>query len=296
MTQRKNDIVYIAVPFRSGANREGAQYAPKWLMENLSVPEEACSILQFPTEDIPLVDTESNGVKNYSAVLRMISGVSAEVVSALADHQKVVALGGDHSITMGTLAGVLKSYPNIGVIWFDAHTDINTEESSPSGNAHGMPLAALMGLCKSEINNKGTKLNPANIFWVGARDIDEGEWEIIKRLRIDDHVYTSEMVHQMGMNAVMNEIRERLKTNGINQLHLSFDIDVMDPLIVSATDTPVLHGLNDIECDAFIEELSSDMPPIVSLDFVEYNPLMEDELHATGKWCIRILKAIVSLK
>lgn len=295
MQQRNKDIKFIGVPFRSGANREGTQLAPKWLIEHMSLPEEVCSHLQFKTEDTPLSDTEINGVKNYNAVLRMISAVRTEVLTAISNRKKAVIVGGDHSIAIGSITGVLECFPNLGVIWFDAHTDINTEASSPSGNAHGMPLAALMGLCDSEINNNSKRLNPANVFWVGARDVDKGEWEIIKRLGIEDNVYTSEMIHRIDMKVVMNDIRTKLKAQGVEHLHLSFDIDGMDPLIVQATGTPVKMGLNEIGCDTFINELGTGMPLIISLDFVEYNPMMDDNINSTGGWCLRTLKQLIDI-
>ena len=178
MQQKGKDIAIIGVPFRSGANREGAQYAPKWLREHLKLPMD--NLLRFETEDKPLTDETVAGIKNYNAVLQMRDAVKNEVAAAIEKGNKVVTIGGDHSIAMGSIAGVLSKYPNVGVIWYDAHTDINTEATSPSGNAHGMPLAALMGLCESGVNTKGAKLCPKNVYWVGARDIDKGEWETIK--------------------------------------------------------------------------------------------------------------------
>lgn len=293
MQQRSRDITIIGVPFRSGANRDGAQHAPVWLMEQLSLP--LGNLLRFPSENMPLTDAAIIGVKNYDAVLQMRDKVKNEVAVAIVRGNKVVTIGGDHSIAMGSIAGVLEHYPNVGVIWFDAHTDINTEATSPSGNAHGMPLAALMGLCKSEINTQGAKLNPKNVYWVGARDIDDGEWDTIKRLGIEDHVFTAEKVHQIGMEDVMHHIREAFIENGVEQLHLSFDVDGMDPLIVPATGTPVETGLNENECDAFMEELTEDMPQLVSIDFVEYNPNMDDAQHITGKWCAHKLKELINI-
>ena len=214
---------------------------------------------------------------------------------AISEGKKVVTIGGDHSIAIGSIAGVLQTYLNLGVIWFDAHTDINTEASSPSGNAHGMPLAALMGLCKSAINVNEYCLNHKNIFWIGARDMDEGEWEIIRTLGIDDHVYTSEMVHKLGMNNIMAEVREKLYKTGVRYLHLSFDIDGMDPDIVPATGTPVPNGVTDTECHEFIYEIEQNMPQLVSMDFVEYNPLMDNKAYATGGWCVNTLTKLIDI-
>ena len=296
MLQRNKDIAIIGVPFRSGCNREGAQHAPKWLIDNIPMHKDVCYMMQFFSENVPLTDSQTNGIKNYNAVCQMKRELKACVNEAITNKKKVVTIGGgDHSIAIGSIAGVLQTYPSLGVIWFDAHTDINTESSSPSGNAHGMPLAALMGLCKSAINVNEHRLNPQNIFWIGVRDIDEGEWEIIRSLSIEDHVYTSEMVHKLGMNNIMAEVREKLCKNGVRYLHLSFDIDGMDPSIVSATGTPVSSGLTDAECQEFIKGLEQNMPQLVSMDFVEYNPLMDNKVYATGGWCVNTLTKLIDI-
>ena len=295
MQLRNKNITYFGVPFRSGCNREGAQYAPMWLFKTLSVSEESSRIVSSRTEAAPMSDQITKGVKNYDAVLQMIDALHEDVVNVLDYGNHAIVIGGDHSIAMGSISGVLNRYPNVGVIWFDAHTDINNEATSPSGNAHGMPLAALMGLCESAINNQDHLLNPKNVYWVGARDIDTGEWETIKRLGIEGHVFTAEKVRQIGMAAVMHQIRSTVQNNGLEQLHLSFDVDGMDPMIVPATGTPVKNGLDEMECDAFIDELSEGMPHLVSIDFVEYNPLMDDSKYTTGRWCANTLSKLCKL-
>lgn len=285
----------MCAPFRSGCNREGAQYAPAWLFKSLGLSTSHSRIVPLSTENNPLSDDIINGIRNYDAVVQMIDALREDVKNVLDYGNHAIVLGGDHSIAMGSVSGVLSKYPNLGVIWFDAHTDINTEVTSPSGNAHGMPLAALMGLCKSDINNQGNALAPQNVYWVGARDIDMGEWDTIKRLGIEDHVVTIEKVHQLGMKAVMHQIRTAFQNSGVKHLHLSFDVDGMDPMIVPATGTPVDAGLNEMECDMFIDELKEGMPELVSMDFVEYNPLMDDTKYTAGKWCVLALSKLRKL-
>lgn len=239
---------------------------------------------------------EPFGVHNYTEVMEVVSSLYMHVSTHLRANERVVMYGGDHSLALGSIAAVLAQEPNTGVIWFDAHTDINTEASSPSGNAHGMPVAALMGLCASALNEVATvRLHPQHIYWVGARDIDPGEWEILRRLGIEDHVYSSDDVHRRGMNVVMDEIAARMAEQGITALHLSFDVDGMDPSIVAATGTKVPNGLTQADLDTFIAHLSS-LPPMRSMDFVEYNPLMDDEAKTTGKWCEETLMRVVGLK
>lgn len=287
-----NKIQYILVLFRSGCNREGAQFAPAKLCELLGLDDIHTQQLRLSSENKPLSDGQCQGVKNYATVLAMANHLRDMVANSISENHQVVALGGDHSIALGSIAGVLTNEPNVGVIWFDAHTDINTEATSPSGNAHGMPVAALMGLCHSALNEVArVRLNPQNIFWVGARDIDTGEVEILKQLGIYDHVYSTNDVHRLGMKAVMDDIRQRMAAQEIPALHLSFDVDGMDPKIVAATGTKVPNGLTQDDLDIFIQSLAA-LPPIHSMDFVEYNPLMDDAAQTTGKWCQKFLSTI----
>lgn len=291
----KNKIAYIAIPFRSGCNREGTQFAPSKLCELLGLDSAQTQLLCLSSENQPLLDNQCQGVKNYDTVLVMANRLCEMVVKSIGENDQVVALGGDHSLALGSIAGVLTHEPNVGVIWFDAHTDINTEASSPSGNAHGMPVAALIGLCQSALNEVAPiRLKPQNIFWVGARDIDPGEEKILHQLGIDDHVYSTNDVHRLGMKTVMDDIRRRMAIQEIPALHLSFDIDGMDPKIVAATGTRVPNGLTQEDLDMFIQSLST-LPPMHTMDFVEYNPLMDDEVQTTGKWCQKILHKILSI-
>lgn len=293
---QKNNIRYIAVPFRSGANREGTQYAPAFLLNRLSLPKNICTILPLNSEETPLNNIIKNGVYNYDEVLYMRNQLQLETYKTINECKRTIILGGDHSISIGSIAGVLKKYPNIGVIWVDAHTDINTENTSYTGNVHGMSLASLIGICESEINTSGIKLNPLNVFWVGVRDIDDGEWEIIQRLNIESHVFTCDRIHKLGIENVMKQIFRMFKKNGVENIHISFDIDVMDPSIVKATGTPVQYGLSEYECDRLIQCISDvEAQNIVAVDFVEYNPLLDDVVYHTGQWCVSKLKKIVTI-
>lgn len=289
------NTAYISIPFRSGCNREGAQFAPSKLCELLGVDNTHTQQLYLLSENQPLSDDQCHGVKNYETVLVMANRLRDMVANSMSENHQIVTLGGDHSLALGSIAGVLTHEPNVGVIWFDAHTDINTEASSPSGNAHGMPVAALMGLCQSALNEVASvRLKPQNIFWVGARDIDPGEEQILRQLGIYDHVYSTNDVHRLGMKVVMEDIRSRMQTQGVSAIHLSFDVDGMDPGIVAATGTKVPNGLTPEDLDVFIQSLSI-LPPMHTMDFVEYNPLMDDEQQTTGKWCKETLEKLWSV-
>lgn len=286
--------VFIVVPFQSGNDRVGGGLAPEWLIRNgISVCADRAPVWLSMSLS-PINEVESCfGIKNYDNVLEMAQRLRDSIFEHYRAGERIITLGGDHTIALGTVAGVLQSEPNVGVIWFDAHGDVNTEATSPSANAHGMPVAALLGICESGLNDIAKiRLRPQNIFWVGARSLDEGEVATIERLGIMDNVYSTERVHEMGMACVMEEIKRKMETQGIGVMHLSFDIDGMDPSIVWATGTRVENGLMHDDLEAFIEGLRV-LPEMKSMDFVEYNPLLDDEEKTTGRWCVETLNKLL---
>lgn len=289
-----NGITIINAPFQSGNDRIGGGLAPEWLLRN-----GISAYADQPPVWVPMPPTSDNevaprfGIKNYNNVVEMARTLREVVAAHYGAGERVITLGGDHTIALGTVAGVLQNEPNVGVIWFDAHGDVNIEATSPSMNAHGMPVAALLGLCKSGINDIATThLKKQNIFWVGARDLDPGEKEILTELGINDNVYTTEQIHRMGMTTVMADIRQKMEKLNVPALHLSFDIDGMDPSVVWATGTRVEDGLLQDDLDLFIQHLQ-DLPILKSIDFVEYNPALDDEECSTGQWCLETLKHLM---
>lgn len=288
------ELTIINAPFQSGNDRAGGGLAPEWLLRNgigAYANKVPVWVYMPPT---PYNEIASRfGIKNYDNVVEMAQHLRDIISEHYQAGERVITLGGDHTIALGTVAGVLQNEPNIGVIWFDAHGDVNTETTSPSMNAHGMPVAALLGICKSGINDIATtRLKKQNIFWVGARDLDPGEQEILAELGIMDNVYTTEQIHRVGMTTIMADIQHKMERQHIPALHLSFDIDGMDPSIVWATGTRVEDGLLQEDFDAFLEGLSL-FHEMRSMDFVEYNPILDDAEKTTGKWCIETLKQLI---
>lgn len=285
------DWKIICAPFQCGCDRDGGQLAPEWLVRNGIGTE---NVSWFCEPQLPQEGTVEHGIRNYEQILNMSMRLRDEVTAWRKKGDKVLVIGGDHAIALGSVAGVLECNPNVGVIWFDAHGDVNTEATSPSMNAHGMPVAALLGECTSRLNDIArTRLKKENIFWVGARDLDEGEAATIKRLGIMDNVYSTERVHAMGMAAVMEDIKRKMAAQEVKALHLSFDVDGMDPSIVWATGTRVENGLMPDDLEAFAEGLSK-LPEMKSMDLVEYNPLLDDEDRTTGMWCVETLNKLVN--
>ncbi len=188
-------------------------------------------------------------------------------------------LGGDHSVAAGTVAGVSEFYrrqnQHIGLIWIDAHTDINTPESSPSGNVHGMPLAATMGLGPSELSNIfgfSPKVAPENCVLVGVRDIDAVEKENVRRAGIE--VFTMRDIDERGMRTVMEEAL-RAAGRGTVGYHVSLDMDWIDPEDAPGVGTPVRGGATYREAHLAMEILA-DHGRLLSFEIVEVNPVIDE--------------------
>jgi len=221
------------------------------------------------------IDVESN-LRNLHLIAEKTEILANEVDKAILANYFPLVFGGDHSIAIGTLAGVAKHYQNLGVIWYDAHGDLNTAETSPTGNIHGMPLAASLGLGHPLLTNVGgyaPKIKPENIVIIGARSLDEGERKLIKEKGIK--VYTMHEIDRLGMTKVMEEtiayLRE--KTDGV---HLSLDLDGLDPHDAPGVGTPVIGGISYRESHLAMEMLA-EAQIITSAEFVEVNPILDDK-------------------
>lgn len=220
-------------------------------------------------------DQEQN-LKNLQEVIKTSEELCKELDEMVTKGGFPLVLGGDHSISIGSIAGISKHYKELGVIWYDAHADLNTAETSPSGNIHGMPLATNMGLGHPFLSNIGgysPKIKPENIVIIGARSIDEGEKELIKEKGIK--VFTMHEIDRKGMTAVIEETISYLKekTDGV---HLSLDLDAIDPLDAPGVGTPVLGGITYRESHLAMEMLA-EAEMITSAEFVEINPILDNK-------------------
>lgn len=222
-----------------------------------------------------VVDKDSN-LRNLDLVAEKNALLAEKVDEVIRSGSFPLVLGGDHSIAIGTLAGVAKNYKNLGVIWYDAHGDLNTAETSPSGNIHGMPLAVSLGIGHSKLTEIGgfsPKVKAENIVIIGARSLDDGEKVLIKEKGIK--VYTMHEIDRMGMTKVMEETIAYLKdkTDGV---HLSLDLDGLDPVDCPGVGTPVIGGISFRESNLAMEMLE-EAKLITSAEFVEVNPILDDK-------------------
>jgi len=226
-----------------------------------------------PTSDDPALDASERGQMRFGYAVGMGNKqVSNTVYEHAAAGEFVLTLGGDHSIGAGTVSGVLKARPNTGVIWVDAHADINTPAVSQSGNIHGMPVAFLMRLVDPkavpgwEWMADTPPLRPQQLVYIGLRDVDEAERVILRDLGIT--CYTMQHVDRYGIGGVMERTLEQLHGR---PLHCSYDIDGVDPLHAPSTGTTVRGGLTFREAH-YLVEAASETGQLGSFDMVEVNP------------------------
>lgn len=249
--------------------------------------------------DIPIgrpevvIDRETN-LRNLKLIAEKSLLLADKVNEVVKSGSFPLVLGGDHSIAIGTLAGVSKHYQNLGVIWYDAHGDLNTAETSPSGNIHGMPLAVSLGFGHSlltEISGYSPKIKPENVVIIGARSLDEGEKVFIKEKGIK--VYTMHEIDRLGMPAVMEQTIAYLKdrTDGV---HLSLDLDGLDPVEAPGVGTPVIGGISYRESQLAMEMLE-EAQLITSAEFVEVNPILDDK-NKTATMAVELMGSLFGEK
>ncbi len=273
----KRTIRVIGIPMDLGQSRRGVDLGPGAVryagldarLRGLGHPLEDAGNLPVPIRD----SLDGSGPLPY---LPDVSAVCAALYEAarraVAEDRLPIFLGGDHSIALGSIGGLTHDQP-CGVIWVDAHGDFNTPQTSPSGNIHGMPLAALLGMGTAELvdlGRPGPKLRPEDVVLIGLRDIDPEERRLIRNSGV--HAYTMRDIDERGIAAVAREALAKLSHR--DRLHVSLDIDGLDPREAPGVGTPVPGGLTYREAHLLME-LLADSGRITSLDLVEVNPILD---------------------
>lgn len=288
-------IEIIGAPTAFGQRKLGVNFGPDALryaglierIEDIGHEVIDKGNVQSPVLDMKKYKSEQKGLRNLEEVIAFSNNLYESVNETVEKGHFPLILGGDHSLSIGSIAGISKHYENLGVIWYDAHGDLNTLESSPSGNIHGMPLRALIGEGDEALTNIGeykNKVKPENVVLIGMRDLDEGEKKYIKEAGI--LTYTMADIDRLGMGQVISETIEYLKdkTDGI---HLSLDVDALDPVETPGTGTIVPGGATYRESHLAMEMLH-ESKLIVSADLVEVNPLI-DEYNKTARLAIGLM-------
>src|ERR1700751_4322462 len=289
-------IRVIGVPLDLGQSRRGVDMGPSAV--RVAGLEARLEALGHEVEDggnvpvaIPEQKKEGAAHAKYLKEITATCTKSAELVMKTLEAGKVpLVLGGDHSVAAGTVAGVAEFYrrqnQKIGLIWIDAHSDMNTPASSPSGNVHGMPLAAIMGLGPAELGNIfnfSPKVHPENCVLVGIRDVDAIEKENIRKAGVE--VFTMRDIDERGMRSVMEEAL-RMAGRGTAGYHVSLDMDWIDPEDAPGVGTPVWGGATYREGHLAME-IIADHGRMLSIEIVEVNPVL-DERNQTAELAVEL--------
>jgi arginase len=277
-------IRIIGVPMDLGASRRGVDMGPSAL--RVAGLQSRIKQLGHTVEDVGNVAVKQPEEQHYGdkhakylkEIAETCQGLAAIVEQTLADDCIPLVLGGDHSLAVGSIGGVASRFHKqgrrIGLLWLDAHGDMNTPEISPSGNVHGMPLAALVGQGAPELTElAGFRpiLEPRNVALVGIRDLDHREQRLIKQTGV--HVFTMRDVDERGMREVMSEAL-RFTTDDTAGVAVSLDMDFVDPAEAPGVGTPVRGGVTYRESHLAMEMIA-DSRAMVSLEVVEINPVID---------------------
>ena len=215
------------------------------------------------------------------------------VVRAVEGGYLPLVLGGDHSVALGTLGGLARATGPGGALWLDAHGDLNRPETSPSGNVHGMPLAAALGLAGPEFESEAFRLpavDPGRVALVGVRELDEGERGLLSEL--DARVYTISDIDRLGVEPVLREALEHVAGDGF--VHVSLDMDVLDPDVAPGVGTPVRGGLSYREAHLAME-LVAESRLAGSFEVVEVNPILDRE-NETAKLAVELVASALGAR
>jgi len=267
-----------------GAGRRGVDMGPSALrIANIEQKLENLGYTVSDLGDVFIKIQELQKVKNprlkyLSEITRTCELLARRVEKSLEQNHFPLCMGGDHSMAIGTLAGVSsyckKMKFELGLIWIDAHADMNTEQTTPSGNIHGMSVAASLGLgneALTKLHGFSPKVKPENVTFIGVRSLDVEEREIIKKLNLK--VYTMTEIDRKGINFIINKILKDYKSR-VQHIHVSFDVDSIDPAEAPGVGTPVSGGLSYREAHLLMETIA-ECGCMSSLEVSEVNPILD---------------------
>ncbi len=278
-----------------GQDRRGVDMGPSAIryarlqgsLEELGLPVTDLGNVETPILETVRQDEEARHLDAIRDVCTRVAGRAGEMVS---EGLFPVFLGGDHSIAIGTVPGVAATSGRTGVVWLDAHADFNTPETSPSGNIHGMPLAALTGRGHPDlvgIGGQDSGVRTEDVVMIGLRSVDGEERRLLAEAGV--RVYTMKEIDAYGAASV---VRRALKDlSHLERVHLSFDLDVVDPGIAPGVGTPVRGGLTYREAH-LVMELVNEAGIVTSLDVVEVNPIL-DERNGTAELAVELVASLM---
>ena len=277
-------ISIIGVPMDLGADRRGVDMGPsaiRYADLNEKLQELGHEVEDLGDLDVIIPETRHFGdprAKYLKEIAEACAHLALMVLKIHEEGRTPIVLGGDHSIAVGTVSGMSESFrrrgKKLGLIWFDAHADMNTPEISPSGNVHGMPMAAIMGYGPEELTHIfpfAPKVDPQNVAMVGIREVDKDERELVKKSGV--RVFTMKDIDRRGIGAVMDEAL-LVVTNGTDGFSATLDADFLDPYESPGVATPVRGGADYREAHLAMEMIA-DTKKMVSFEITEINPILD---------------------
>jgi len=288
-------IRIIGVPMDLGQSLRGVDMGPSALryaglasrLQRLGHQVEDAGNIEVPVRGT--VPEPGQGLVFLPQIVQTCELIYAAGRQAVADGFLPIFLGGDHSMSIGTVGGISHDRTT-GLLWIDAHGDYNTPDTSPSGNIHGMPLATLRGLGAAELVNigrPGPKIDPEDVLVIGLRDLDVTERRLLKQSRMG--LYTMREIDERGIADVAREALRRL--NHVDRIHVSLDMDSLDPVYAPGVGTPVPGGLSYREAHLLMEILA-DHGRVGSIDVVEVNPMLDDK-NRTAQVAVTLLTSLL---
>jgi arginase len=283
--QQQWTVRLIGFPMDLGAGRRGVDMGPSAL--RIAGVSDKLTALGYKVIDAGDIDIRTPEVakvidpklRYLPEIAKACSTLASKVETSLDNDEFPLVLGGDHSMAIGTIAGIAnhckKHKKRFGVIWIDAHADINTPDTSPSGNIHGMPVAVSLGFGPPELTKVGgdfTSLAPHQIAMIGLRSVDEGERKMIKKLKIETHTMSDLDKH--GVHRIIAKVLSSMRAK-VDHLHVSFDLDSVDPSIAGGVGTPVPGGLSYREAHLIMEAIA-ESGYMSSFEIAEVNPILDN--------------------
>jgi arginase len=277
-------ISIVGVPMDLGADRRGVDMGPSALRYadlNEKLQELGHEVHDLGDIGVIIPETQHYGdprAKYLKEISEACTLLAHMVLKIREDGRTPLVLGGDHSIAIGTVSGMSESFrrhnQKLGLIWFDAHADMNTPEISPSGNVHGMPMAALLGYGPKELTQVfgfAPKVRPEHTVMIGIREVDRQERELVKKAGI--HVFTMKEIDKRGIGSVMDEALS-IVAKGTDGFSATLDADFLDPIESPGVATPVRGGADYREAHLAMEMLA-DTKKMVSFEITEINPILD---------------------
>lgn len=275
------DVALVGVPLDLGSGRRGTDMGPsavRYAQLQAELEHLGYRVTDLGNVSFPVVERLEEGdprARYADAIVRVCEEVDRAVTAALRQGALPVVLGGDHSLSLGSVAAVVRDRPEVGLLWLDAHGDFNTPDTSPSGNVHGMVLACLVGFglpSLVRVGGFGPKLSPQYCALVGTRQLDPGERELLRSSGVQ--VFTMKDVDRYGVGEVVQRALDVVTDGGKRSLYVSLDMDVVDPAHAPGVATPCAGGLSYREVHLAME-LVADWGTLLCMDVVEINPILD---------------------